>query len=162
MKLTDLVNANLVGGTLVEYWERRGFSDEFGRATIDRVGFLRREAVGGKLPHPSYFEIRTKDGEACMGLDLDVSSEPDVLASDGVFMWQMPGGYGGSWYYAAAPAGVEIAPPPAMQARWNAAHSGAGGQIQGEPICERCGRSYWLGSRPGLCYECGYREPRTE
>jgi hypothetical protein len=103
--LADLVNANLVGGTLVEYAEGCRFGVEFGRGIILKVE--RRE--------DGAFVIETDDSEkACLCLHTGIDVIP-VDLHEGIYRWSTPVG----WCYAAAPIGVAIPHPDIVPGPWD-------------------------------------------
>jgi len=102
--LVDLPNANLVGGTLVEYVEGERFSIEFGRGII----------LKAEIREDGALVIDTDDNsKACLCLHTGL----DVIAVDlheGVYRWTTPVG----WCYAAAPIGVTIPSPDIVPGPW--------------------------------------------
>jgi len=103
MKLSELHGKGLEGGTLVEYERGYGFSREWGRATIVRVGVHADQA--------DFFEIETDSDRAFMGLSLTYYGDIDIHEDAGIYFWASPQG----WCYAVAPAGKDIPEPPGVK-----------------------------------------------
>lgn len=107
MKLSELCapGRDLRGGTLVEYERGAGFTSEFGRATITRVGFSPQQ--------PDYFEIET-DGSASFGQSFDYYGDTEIVLEGGIYLWDSCLG----WSYVLAPAGVEIPEASVLELRY--------------------------------------------